>query len=89
MTTFGELEEMSCSRSVSIDMKGGLYGRGLVLTAMYGEETWHMKPDVAETNCARSVYRVTRLNKVQKRELRCRVVVLGQQSNKVDQNDSQ
>ena len=89
MKTFGAMKRVWSERSVNVRVKRELYERIVVPTVMYGSESWGMrvernKLDVAEMKCLRSMYGVTRLDRMRNEVVRERVGVPEKLSNRVD-----
>ena len=81
MKTFGAMKRMWSGRSVTVRVKRELYERIVLLTVMYGSESWGMKVkerdklDVAEMKCRKNMCGVTRMDRVRNEVVRERLGV--------------
>ena len=87
----GVLKGVMKNRGLGMNVKV-LYEKVVVLTVMYGSESWGMKvterqkPNVCEMKCLRSMTGVSRLDRVRNEEVRARTGVRRELTARVDMN---
>ncbi len=87
----GGMKRVFMCRSLGISAKKRLYEGVVVPTALYGAETWNMgaaerkKLNVMEMRCLRSMYGVTRMDRVRNEEVRRRTGVVKELAERAEQ----